>query len=1053
MTSPQFLAALPERSSWISASAGAGKTKVLIDRVLRLLLNGEPFDAILCLTYTTAAATEVKARLQKKLQRWATLPPNVWEADLQALLGRASTEAESQQAQGLYESFHQNRRALHVQTLHSFCKEFMTTFSFEAHRYGPLTLLEPEESKELFKKVQEECLMEDSASFQNLFQAYSFDQVDETLLALFSQRYELSQFLRTQSEANFSSFLKEKCAFSETPLSFDEARVQHALAAFSLVEVNTQDREILEQLQTRRYAHVFFTRAQTLRKKCFSASFQKKYPKFSEFIQNQAQNYFDDDLQRKTRGLIQATQDFVAVANLILQRYQKRKEEQNTVDFEDLVAKANTLLEKAALDASFKNAVWAAFPFRHIFIDEAQDISPQQWQLTLQWLTLFATAESTLFVVGDIKQSLYSFQGARPHLFDTLASVFQKILESRGGAFQRLTLQKSYRTGAAILNVVDDVFKKNPRGLCFHNRYETHEAVRPTQSFVQGISVKVEEEQSLDEALANVVAESLQKLLEQKVVLPSVGRIVRPEDIFVLLRNRGTLFEMIQKKCQERGLPITGPDKVSMTTSAVWDVLLAFVRVLLFPQDDYALAMLVKSPFFQPSVSEEQLFSLCYKRPSSLLNVIFKADSTLTLSLKNQLEPWLQDFEKIQNKESFYIFFYRALASAQPPFAKIYRETSLLFDTFLEETLNFLEKKGPHYVKFLEYLQKITPKKAAGSGTKGIRFMTVHGSKGLQAPIVFLVDKPQNSGLSKEKWVWFEKGETSAGDKGEGPEAPLDYEGVILLPPATLASDAAQKIRQVAEDKILDENRRLLYVAMTRAQDGLYPVGLERKEGWHALITEALGPTLFAGEVPSPPLQEIPPEPHEERVLFPFFPKDFEARIQPLPEKREEQSLEALRGILIHSLIQDIAQHDCDEKKALERLWHWGEDAATPENQKYLEGLIRSIPLQTLLSLPQKKEFCFIRGGRAEVAFSAAPDLKENKGAQTFRMDHFYVDATRAVIIEVKTTPHVPRSPRDIPQAYQQQLKNYGQHIKRIFPQHTLSSYFLWTETAEFMGF
>lgn len=863
----QLSAASPDCSSWISASAGSGKTKVLINRLVLLLLKGEAFASLLCFTYTNAAAAEMRERLQKALKTLAEADEADREAHLMALLQRPPTALEKARAESLNAEFSQQGQALRIQTIHSFCKDFLATFAFEAETSGSLTLLESEESAHLLKEIQERCLLEENnpsflEAFQTLSQFLTFDQIDETLLALLAKRYNLAQFLeatdqissKTPPHESLSHFLIQKLALNDPAEPFDASATQ-AFAQRLIEEapsLTQTDRQALTLLERGKFGEVFLTRAQTLRKKILSAALQKSQPDACAALVTQAER-FDCALKRqKIRDQIAKTQAFVTVARTIFQRYQECKRLAGQADFEDLILQANSLLQRAKTEPTFRQACRHFFPLRHLFLDEAQDTSPQQWQIALQLAqTLFSADKGpcTVFVVGDIKQSIYSFQGSRPELFHTLIPLFRRLIEDQGGTFQTIALQTSYRTAPAILETVDTIFQNDPRGVALGEAYRPHRSARTFQGFVESLRAEpkhnseTDQTETAQEALARTTVTAIASLLEREIFLPCTGQLLTPDDVLILSRRRGAVLNLIADGLEAQGIAVAGLDKQVVSDHLIWQDLVALVRFFVEPHDDYNLACLLKSPLFG-CVTDEALWTLGHERPGSLLETLTrkttpeepKAQTILRTQLSPLLATYSSEAAKAVTKDLFYAFLHCITAHARPLYTQ--QDANLIFEVFLEATQQFLTSNAPSWLAFLRFLENKTFTKST-KGDSGVRFMTVHGSKGLQAPVVILVDEGEPLSLAREKWFWFEA------DSRSGREAAIfsEPEGLLLMPPQHMTTPILETVRTKALNALIEEDRRLLYVALTRAQDGLIVIGSQKEGSWSALVQEALVPS------------------------------------------------------------------------------------------------------------------------------------------------------------------------------------------------------------------
>ncbi|MDR0630957.1 MAG: UvrD-helicase domain-containing protein [Holosporales bacterium] len=831
----QFLAADPYTSTWLSASAGSGKTKVLVDRFLRLLISGEQFSSILCFTYTNAGATEMRQRFQQQLQEMST--SRDLRAVLFSLLQRTPTNDEEERTRSLFAILLRNPKALQIKTIHSFCRDFLQ--QYDAEFLNDSEILNQADAAKLLTEAQS-SYCDDSRSFfdlslQNahaeerqapgayeyLLSIMTFEQIDETLSALLSKRYDFAQILKTYEPTMFAEMLKKKIGQAIVAGPFDEQITQHIANKIGLPENPT-----IQAILTKNYEQAFLTTTQTLRKKLTGLTSSELYPALYE----QAEKFFTEAQQKNADALIRKTQAFVNVANAIFQKYQQIKEEKGQYDFEDLIMKTGEIFTKASDDCNLKNTI--SLGTKHIFIDEAQDTTPQQWKIVLHLVTLFFQKDCTLFVVGDAKQSIFSFQGAKPWLFTTLQEVFEKLITAAGGTFQRLELSTSYRSAPEVLNLVDTIFQDDSN----FSAYAQHIPARQEHGFARCVTVAEKNAEdseilSTKDAVVCAVASIVAEFLNHETFCPCVNRNVIPSDILVLARQRRDLCAIAQELV-ERDIQCEHAQNV------VWLDLQAFVTFLVDPTDDYNLACLLKSPFLQNyAVTDEQLLLLCYERTDTLWNEILKngseepdfAKSHVTNEcssksnladvcyVKDILEKYRDDAANIKNNDDFYTFFHKTLSQVQPYFAEYYNTSAL--DAFLDAVLSFLADNMPSLQSFYDFIQKHSPQKT--SQEEGVQLKTIHGAKGTQSPIVVLVDKPSTH---RDKWIWFE-------DEYGDPRC------VMLMPPAALS--CTKHLRERESARLAAEDRRLLYVAITRAQDGFTLVG-RNGSAWHESVAHAL---------------------------------------------------------------------------------------------------------------------------------------------------------------------------------------------------------------------
>ena len=1077
MSSVQFEATDPRKSCWVSASAGSGKTKILVDRLLRLLLAGEDMRSIVGFTYTNAAAAEMKGRLQKRLEELASSPDERCTEELQGLLHRPPTRAEWLRARSLAGTFRQQN--LRIQTLHSFCKDFLEQFSFSAEIYGTLTVLEGASAQQWLARTQEEAVLTETSPmflehFQSLLETMSLEMVEQALQALLAKRQDFAGFMTTFNEDSVRAFLVEKLEHAAGPPEVDLKEISR-LAARLLSEegLPAADETVLKAAAQGRFFQAFLTQGQMPRKKILSATLQKKAPELAQAFLEQTALFVEHLQWERAETLIRQSLSLLHVSDNILQRYQEKKREQHMCDFEDLISQTQQLLGTLSENTQTLEECRRSFPVRHIFLDEAQDTSFVQWKILLQMIHVFFTdASCTVFIVGDVKQSIYSFQGAKPWLFQTLPDVFKGMIQQRGGEFQTLHLQVSYRTAPAILRVVDALFQRDSRGIALGEEYRPHQSARSSEGFVRSVRVEkagksgeeVEGEGEADGAVSKVgavaesVAQEIQGLLEQRLYLPSVGRTLKPEDIFVLSKKRGDLVDEIRQRLKTRGIPAAAPDRLRLSQSLVWSDILTFIDFLVDPYDDYALACLLKSPFLlEDRCSEETLFRLCHGREGTLWDRLSQEEEWT--AIRKRLWSYVSESRKAVTDELFFAFFARVLRNLQPAFEETAPEAADVLEGFLEMLPSFLQQQAPSFSQLRAFLastemETVTITASTGS-PQGVRFSTVHSAKGLQAPVVILADLAEPLTLQKDVWLCLED------------EQHQNVEGFLLSPPATLVTPAAQRLREVALNQMLEENRRLLYVALTRAQDGLVVVGPQKEGSWSGLVAQAMenremegrcevervetltpkfrepaqeGGTSKLGPLPSRLLRALEEKGQEESAAK-IIDEEVEAPTGRAPlspplkvmERDAEPSEQALLGIEVHRFLQALAEQDFDEKGALQ----WFERFSPPT----VIHSLRDDPLfiKNLLTLPQRKEFAYMKFGRSEVTLF--------EGDRLFRVDHLFVDEQRVVVLEVKSTAAAPEHGEEV---YQEQLRGYRDLLRKIFPQHDVKAYFVWARHGLF---
>ncbi|MXZ83759.1 MAG: AAA family ATPase, partial [Synechococcus sp. SB0666_bin_14] len=483
-TARQVQASQPTRSTWLAANAGSGKTRVLTDRVARLLLRGARPEQILCLTYTKAAAAEMQNRLFRTLGAWAMVPDDELRHKLAALGETDLPSRQLRRARTLFACAIETPGGLQIQTIHAFCARLLRRFPLEAgvspqfvemdeHDRGHLIdhiihhMAEGKQGR-LLDALATQLGGEDSLSkvmLQVVSKREDFQQHPlpwPRLLEIFSLPPAITE--QTLVDQVFLPGDLELLAQLRTRLAGSSKGDQNAakkLASLAAANPTVADVALLEGVlltgATARTPHAAKTGAfptRALRKTTASL-----IPPLEALMVRVEQ-------ARPQRLGLAAAQRSMALhgfAAAFLPIYAHEKQRRGWLDFDDLIQKSGFLLRDSSV------ADWVLFRLDrgvdHVLVDEAQDTSPRQWDVIDQLTREFSSGEGartvqrTVFVVGDKKQSIYSFQGADPKAFDTMAGVFGKRLEGANLHLQKLHLEYSFRSAPVILQLVDAVFE------------------------------------------------------------------------------------------------------------------------------------------------------------------------------------------------------------------------------------------------------------------------------------------------------------------------------------------------------------------------------------------------------------------------------------------------------------------------------------------------------------------------------------------------------------------------------------------------------------------
>ncbi|WP_417771937.1 double-strand break repair helicase AddA [Stappia sp.] len=889
----QALAADPRRSAWVSANAGSGKTFVLSRRVIRLLLAGTAPSRILCLTFTKAAAAEMATRVFDTLGAWTALDDAALADEIAEIEGETPDAARLARARHLFATALETPGGLKIQTIHAFCEALLHQFPLEANVAGHFSVLDDRQAAELLATARAKVMGAAERDPQSPFgRALGFlisemadKSVEEVLAELVSRRNDLRAWLveagslqegLRELRRGFGLDPDETLADVEWRMRgetvFDATRAAHYADLLATGGANDVARAqklragiVAEDFSSWRatWLAAFFTAKLTPTKSLAGKAVASANPELAEDLAAE-QARLERLLERwRAAYALAGTEAALRLADAMLDAYEGEKTRRGLMDFEDLIIRTANLLARS--DA----ALWVQYKLDqgldHILVDEAQDTSPQQWQVVRALAEEFFAGETsnprlrTLFAVGDEKQSIYSFQGAVPAYFAEMRRHFARRAEEAERNFSRLELTLSFRSRPDVLSAVDLVFAEPAahKGLSQDEGAPVHEAIRRNEPGMVEIWSPEQTETlaepddwtaPLDRLSAASPVSRLASRLAETIDAWWKRREADPGDVLVLVRKRGPFVDALTRALKQAGVPVAGSDRLLLNEHIAVADLVALGRFLLLPEDDLSLAAVLRGPLF--GISEEQLFAIARPDPAT------RRSGTLWQSIlrRSQDDPfWGAIRERIED--------WRARADFMPPFefyarllgadggrrafrARLGNEVDDILDEFLALTLGFEQTGTPGLEGFLAWFAAApTQVKRELNAARGVvRIMTVHGAKGLEAPLVVLVDgggAPAPSQHDKP-FVSYPRGETRA-------------PALVWLPAAKDRTDwhaqAVDGLREAAEE----EYRRLLYVAMTRAKDRLVVCGWAPARGqaegcWHALVSAGLGPTARDGE-------------------------------------------------------------------------------------------------------------------------------------------------------------------------------------------------------------
>jgi ATP-dependent helicase/nuclease subunit A len=1135
----QARASDPSASAWVSANAGTGKTEVLVKRTLRLLLAGSRPESILCLTYTKTAAAEMQNRLLKELAFWATMPTDTLREELARLMRRPPEEADLRTARRLFARALEAKGGLKIHTIHGFCERLLQRFPLESQVTPHFAVLDERGAADMRRRAFDATIARAAENREGaLGQALakiivvtSEDYFRKVVDAVLVKRAELARMMAYHdgradwAEAEGLALKRlfgiaeeeEEALVAELAEVLSDAEIDAALVAFDAHSAKDIDHNTGAALRAARSTEgesrvaalrpAFLTGEHKARAQVCSKAFKDAAPLIAQTVEAAKSRFAALDLKLAQLLVAEASGALLALADAIQGDYERRKRAEAALDYDDLIVKTSNLLSRAAA------ASWVLFKIdggiEHILVDEAQDTNPAQWAIIESLAEeFFAGAGAsvklrTLFAVGDEKQSIYSFQGADPARFGAVGRAFKRRAEAAGLAWHEVPLNLSFRSTVPILEAVDAVFAKPTaaQGLnsvatavIEHHAFRQHEAglvelwqleaetkPAPTEAF-EPWTEEPSGARSVD-ALCQRIALLIKRWLTEGEDLSSQGRKVKAGDILILVRRRDPFTTPMIRELKRLSVPVAGADRMRLMDQLAVQDLVALADVLLMPEDDLALAVVLKSPLF--GLDDDALFALAYQRPGSLwAELKTKSGDALFAEAAARLSAWLSRIDYLPPYE----FFSELLGAdgqlmRKRMLTRLGPEAAEAIDELLDLALGYDREAAPSLQGFVNQLRAgdVEIKRDMEQDRDEVRIMTVHGAKGLQAPIVFLPDTcmvPRAQGVRLYPVPRL----------GE----PLEEVGHLVWP-AGGRSDLATLVgaKEALRRAEHEEYHRLLYVAMTRACDRLYVCGWqgqrERPETacWYDLVKEGLagrlikivspdgaavrrmesaqakpvgGPEEEKAGRPTPPLPDwalTPAKPERSRPkLAPSrLALGLEGREQraegeqpPLGPRELSEGSRYARGRLVHALLQHLPEVAPKDQERAARAFVAARGSSLPQELKD-EIVAESL---AIVGNPRFAPL-FQPGSLAEVPVVAR--IGEGEGAFDLegQIDRLAVLTHDLLILDYKTNRPPPATHEDVAPAYIAQLAAYRVALKGLFPRLSLRAALLWTDGPRLM--
>ncbi|MDC0737757.1 double-strand break repair helicase AddA [Cognatishimia sp. SS12] len=1096
-TERQVQAAHPTASTWLSANAGSGKTRVLTDRVARLLLNGVQPQHILCLTYTKAAASEMQNRLFKRLGAWAMKADAALAGELRDLgVDGTIDAARLRDARTLFARAIETPGGLKIQTIHSFCASLLRRFPLEAQVSPLFTEMEDRSAALLRSQIVDDMAEGADAplvrDFARLVSGEDFEKITAQITRDAERLAKPVDAAKVFGALGLSPDTSRKSISADVFLG-DEADLIAALVTALRSGTSTDQKAAakLAPLSAPGCADLPVLEGVFLTGKSAKEPYSAKIGSFP----TKATRAAHGDLMARVENMMlrveaarplrlglenaERTLTMWGFAHRFLQHYETQKQLRGWLDFDDLILRARNLLSDRAV------AEWVLYRLDggidHILVDEAQDTSPVQWQVIERLAQEFTAgagahdgAPRTIFVVGDKKQSIYSFQGADPAEFDRMRSDFAARLNGSETPLQELELEYSFRSSDAILRVVDHCFQAHPK-----TNYERHIAFKSDMPGRVDLWPLVEKTENPEEGdwfdpvdrlsdthhtvyLAQNIAQEIKQMIDSGVSLPMdkavngvyPQRPVRAGDFLILVQRRSDLFQEIIRACKTAGLPIAGADRLKVGAEMAVRDLTALLQFLATPEDSLSLAITLRSPLF--GWGEQALFDLAHRRATPLLWQALRergaefADEMAVIGDLMGKTDFLRPYDLIERVLTRH-------GGRKKLLGRLGSEAEDGINALLSQALAYERSTVPSLTGFLVWLtaDELEIKRQMDSASDQIRVMTVHGSKGLEAPIVIMPDTAKRQHAIREQIV-------KAGDLALWNSGSADAPETLSVARDRLSSAQAE------------ERLRLLYVAMTRAEKWLIVAAagdLEKNgDSWYQIIERGMtsagatphetrfgqglryahgdwtGPVLMPDAPVKSQLPELAqiyrdPAPAPTLRRETLSPSDLGGAKALAGDAGLEEEAAKRRGRQLHLLLEHLpsAAPKAWQDAALRILANGGEadDTGWPMLLKEAGAVLNAPALA----------FLFAEDTLAEVSLSA--DFGDDRLHGT--IDRLIITDTDILAVDFKTNAVVPSSPADVPEGLLRQMGAYAHMLRQIYPHHAIRTALLWTGNATLM--
>lgn len=1085
----QALAAAPDAHVWLSASAGTGKTHVLTARVFRLLLQGVRPENILCLTFTKAGAAEMADRIHDRLALWVQMEEADLFNDLEALGEESGPEARDRARRLFAQVLESTGGGLRIQTIHGFCQQLLTSFPLEAGLAPGFRPLDQREQSALARQTLADMDLGAEPSLMESLQAISLrlgeSGAEQFLLrcaskldALDALPDDISSWVVTElglPEGDIDAWLAEQCC--------DEMFDMGTLGWVARANADWGTSRALERCDR-------IARWRALEAQGRAAALGDLHGAWAkadgDLISAKGwvppvDGYGEASARLHARCTeLLATKllaDYAALLGKALhagrayaRAYGRAKALAGAVDFDDLIARTAGLLQQDGI------ADWIRYKLDqridHILVDEAQDTNAAQWRIVRSLAEEFFAGEGakgdkvrTIFTVGDFKQAIFGFQGTSPQNFAAAQFLFQRDAEQVGHVFHDLSLDRSFRSTPAVLEVVDrtiatlDAGRFGLSGSSVHhvsaNRFPGEVLLWKPTAAGSAEDAEGEEDWAADQErlLARNIAAQIREWIDNGLMLESRGRPIRAGDIMILVRRRSELARLIVARLYEEGVAVAGIDRLRLNAPLAVRDLLAALRFAVQPEDDLNLAALLVSPLI--GWSQDELMARLIGRQGGVWRHI---NSTVDQALLAPLHALLGQADFTTPYRYLESILSGPMEGRRRLIERLGAEAADPIEELLSAALAFETDDHPSLQRFIDWFDRGEVEIVRDAAAQGdsLRLLTVHGAKGLQAPVVILADACLDP---------------DAGNRADS----LEWNGLpILAPRKAERRGSIGEVHAAAAAQEREEHWRLLYVALTRAEEKLIVTGSlgprakgeVKPESWFSAVEsamaslgaeweadplwgarrrwtgmEVLQPRIAEPELPKEAVTPFEPTwlrrpaPVEARPPRPLAPSAQVEDDVPNPPPTPAMRQAAERGRLLHALFQRLP--DIHPDRRLDSADRW------LMQQGVVDAAARQDIVRHALRVIDEPGFSALFGPGALAEAPIAAVVGEDVIAGT--VDRLCVGADHVQLVDFKTGRVAPLSVEEVPLSHVRQMAAYVAALEVIFPGRTVEAGLLYT--------